>query len=266
MMPTPHPPVVAVTRSVAQPDPFGAAMQAAGVNIIRIPTTRTEPALDSQPLADALARLTTFDWILFTSGRTVDAWIALDTANHLASLPHLRIAAVGPTTAGRLAVLGIKAHVIGGGEGARAVAEQMVASTGSDMPGTRILWPRSDLADASLAKDLTSLGAEVDHPIAYRTLLHTPANIEEYQRLLLQSHVAATVFFAPSAAAGLARALGSTDLAALRGRTEIAAVGDTTAVALARLGAPAGTIGSSSVEQFAAALIRRLALNPRVMQ
>jgi uroporphyrinogen-III synthase len=66
-------------------------------------------------------------------------------------------------------------------------------------------------------------------------------------------------FLSPSAAEGLAAALGSDDLAALRGRCLVASLGPTTSDALARLGAPPDVEAAQvSARSLAAALLARL--------
>ncbi|HSD26719.1 MAG TPA: uroporphyrinogen-III synthase, partial [Vicinamibacteria bacterium] len=72
-------------------------------------------------------------------------------------------------------------------------------------------------------------------------------------------HVDAVCFLSPSAAEGLAAALGSDDLAPLRGRCLVASLGPTTSEALARLGAPPDVEPvQASARSLAEALLARL--------
>lgn len=99
-----------------------------------------------------------------------------------------QIAAAGRTTAKRLAAFGVTVAVVPEQAGAAALAEALVrgaiarsvagsargeaARIGIARPltGARILWPRSEIADRSLAATLASAGAEVVEVVAYRTV------------------------------------------------------------------------------------------------
>jgi uroporphyrinogen-III synthase len=122
-----------------------------------------------------------------------------------------------------------------------------------------VLWPRSDIACRELADGLAAAGASVLEAVAYRTIATSPADLESFRAALHAGRVDAVCFLSPSAAEGLAAALATEDLAALRGRCLVASLGPTTSEALARLGAPPDVqAGQASARSLAAAVLARL--------
>jgi uroporphyrinogen-III synthase len=77
----------------------------------------------------------------------------------------LRWAAVGPTSADRLRAFGIADVFVPGLADATALGTELPVE-----PGTELLLPRSDLADAALPEALRARRARVREVIAYRTV------------------------------------------------------------------------------------------------
>ena len=84
---------VAVTREEPVGGPLGLRLAERGARVHLWPTVRSVPPSDPAPLADALARLDAFDWIVCTSARAVEALPVVT------SPPAPRLAAVGRGTA-----------------------------------------------------------------------------------------------------------------------------------------------------------------------
>ena len=142
--------------------------------------------------------------------------------------------------------------------GARALAAALVPSTG-DVAGTRVLWPRADIASLELADMLTAGGADVVTPIAYRTHAVPVADLALLVAALADDAVQGVTFFSPSSANSLARVLGGT-LGRLAGRVTLAAIGPTTAEALTDLGAPPDVVAPvPTARALAEALARHFA-------
>lgn len=230
-------PLVVVTRDEGPEGALTRRLAALGAAVWPLPCTATAPPGDPGPLDTAIAALPSFDWLVLTSARAVSA--ALERPGWEAawsSRPRPRIAAVGRATAARLADAGVPVDHVGGGGGA-ALARSLVES-GVPLAGVRVLWPRADRARRELAQALAAAGAELSDPVAYRTLVGRPGDLELFRERLAVARVAAVTFASPSAAEGLAEALGAGDLAPLRGRTLVASLGPTTSGALAERGAP----------------------------
>ena len=227
-----------VTRDEDPRDALRQALSERGADVRALPTTRTAPAEDPAPLNDALDAIDSFDWLSFTSTRGVDAvaehpcWRATWTG---AERP--RVAAVGPATAERLRETGAPVDLEGRGFGGSDLAGELIDAAGKAVKGARILWPRSDRARPELTEKLQAAGAHVAAPIAYRTLPARPNDLAWFVDALNGGEVDAVAFLSPSAASGLASALGEGDLARLTGGPCVASIGPTTSAALRELGA-----------------------------
>ncbi len=232
-------PIVVVTRDEGPDGPLRQALAGRGVDVRALPTTRTEPSENPAPLNDALDAIDTFDWLCFTSARGVEAvaehprWRATRTG---AGRP--RVAAVGPATAERLREAGAPVDLEGKGFGGSDLARQVIEAAGDGMSGARVLWPRSDRARPDLLEKLQAAGAQVVAPIAYRVIAARPDDLAWFIDALEHGGVDAIAFLSPSAASGLAAALGAAGLSHLASGSCVASIGPTTSAALRDLGAP----------------------------
>ena len=256
-------PLVVSTRAEQAGDGFTRVLRDAGVNARAMPTISIGPPQNPRPLAEALTRLASTRWIVFTSAEAVAA-----TCGHAAwadawrSLPERpRIAAVGPATATRVRAFGLPCDLVPERSSGRGLAEAL-ATCDSSLPGAQVLWPRSDIAGRELPEALTAAGAVVIEPEAYRTSTVQPDALGTFTAMLEAGSVEAVAFFSPSAVTGLARALdqNSGALARLAGRTEVASIGPSTSASLEALGAPV-TIESETRtgSELATAILRKLA-------
>lgn len=96
---------VVVTRASHQSQPLTDALRAAGADVVGAPAIAiVPPAGGGQPLDDALLRLDRFTWVAFTSANAVAATFArADRRVVRHCFDRLRVAAVGPATADRVA-------------------------------------------------------------------------------------------------------------------------------------------------------------------
>lgn len=253
-------PVVVVTRERAD-DPLAVALREGGARVVTLPTIRIEKPFDLGPLDAALQGLAGFDWLVFTSVHAVDAVRARPSWPAEPQAPgRPRVAAVGRVTAEHAAQAGLALEVVADAAGGRALAEALRAAVGSALRGTRVLWPRAEIARRELAEALHAWGAFLVDPVAYRTVPLRPARSVQAMRLLLRGGVDAVAFLSPSSARSLDAALGGAGLRALRGRSALASIGPTTSAALRALGAPPDLEAEEpSGAGLAAALLARLA-------
>ena len=94
-----HGRTVAITRP--EPGELGARLAALGATVIHVPLIATRAAPDGGvALAEALARLAQFDWLIVTSANGARA-----VGVAAGAVPGVRLAAVGPATANALAEL-----------------------------------------------------------------------------------------------------------------------------------------------------------------
>jgi uroporphyrinogen III methyltransferase/synthase len=240
-------PIVVVTREEVTDDRLSRGLAERGAEPVALQTVATAPPEDPSALVAAVEDLATYDWIVFTSARAVDAvctqpaWSAfmrfVVPGHEVPGLHGTKIAAVGARTAARLASRGVKADVVPAVAGAEALVAALQREAAHRLTGARVLWPRSAIAAPLVAEALSAAGATVDSPVAYRTEFVRPAGIETFLRDLEVHGIAAVAFLSPSSARGLAAALPGNDLTALNGRTLVASLGPSTSAALRELGA-----------------------------
>ena len=161
---------IVVTRARAQADDLAGALAALGAEVIAAPVIRIEPLADLTPLRAALADLSRYTWIVFTSRNTVD--VVCDRLAEWgiapAALAAQSVAAIGPATAEALAQRGIPPALVPPKFVAESVVEALAAC--GSLAGARVLLPRAEQARDALPEGLRSLGALVDVIPVYRTV------------------------------------------------------------------------------------------------
>lgn len=218
---------VAVTRPEPREGPLSGRLRAAGAVVVNLPTIEVVGPADPAPLQHALSAIDSYDWIVFTSPRSVRA---LREAG--VTLPGtLRIAAVGPSTAAHLERAGVAVTFVGPGGGgaelARALPERedLVA-------GMRVLFPCSDRAGRALVDGLGEAGVAVEPVVSYETRLR-PFDEEAHAELRSCDVV---TFTSPSAVDGWFASLSEGLAALLTDRVSFVTIGPTTEARLADYG------------------------------
>jgi uroporphyrinogen III methyltransferase / synthase len=244
---------VLVTRAPDQAERFSRALAELGAEPLHCPLTRIAP-----PSADDVARLdAAFDeldrtaWVVFASANAVEATCAAMRERRLdgRALAGTRIACVGRATATALAAHGLLADLVPAHGDAAGVARAIVEASGGSLAGARVLLPRAADGREEAVDLLRAAGAEVDAVAVYRLApvdadAAEPAVVNALARLRARE-VRAAAFFAPSQVRGLFDLLGA-DAAEVLGAVPIlAAIGATTAAALAERGLTAQVVPAS---------------------
>jgi uroporphyrinogen-III synthase len=206
------PPRVLVTRAPHQASALAEALTAAGLQPVLIPTIELADPTTFVPLDAALASLSTFHWLIFTSANAVEAFHRRLRSNQRSSC---RIAAIGPATARALEAVGLRADLMPQQAVAESLADALVplALQPNGSP-TRFLLIRAEEARDILPDTLRAAGADLTIAPAYRTvipqaslseihtLFRTPANYPD--AITFTSSSTATNLFALLEAAGIA--------------------------------------------------------------
>ena len=150
---------IVVTRSREQASGLRNRLEALGAEVLEVPTIATEPVPD----VDLSSPLVAADWVAFTSPNAVRA-VTAQLRDARAFGGRLRIAAVGPGTAGALADFGVAPDLVP----ERNLAEGLVDAF-PDGPG-RVSLPQAADARPVLADGLRAKGWEVEVVVAYRTV------------------------------------------------------------------------------------------------
>lgn len=165
---------VVITRDRSQCAELAQPLHALGAEVIELPSIEIGPALDAGPLDEAISRLETYDWIIFTSVNGVRYFTArLDQSPHDLRGLRARICAIGPATRAAVEALHLKVDITP----AEYVAESLVAAFAEiDVAGKRVLLPRAAVARDVVPNALADRGALVEVVEAYRT--RVPAGVE----------------------------------------------------------------------------------------
>ena len=190
---------VLVTRPRAQAPELAERLAVLGAEPIVAPAIRIVPPEDMRPLDEACAAAASFAWIVFTSANAVDAFLERPAAagRGAPALAGVRICAIGPATAARLATYGLTVDLAPAdhrGEGVSAALR-----TGRDLRGTRLLLPRADIARPALPDALRAAGAQVTEVTAYRTIAARDWPGAAVREMLLRREIDAVTFTSASA-------------------------------------------------------------------
>ncbi|MDQ3467297.1 MAG: hydroxymethylbilane synthase [Chloroflexota bacterium] len=225
---------VLVTRAWTQAGELMAALHAAGAEPLLLPTIKLEAPVDAAPLHDAIRDLAAgeYDWIVFTSANAVrrllasPGWPGADQA----AWRKTRIAAVGRSTTKAITMAGLHVDLTPSRADALALSEAMIARS---IDGKRVLYPKADIARATLPDTLKAAGARVDAVDAYRTVPETEIARAVMERLL-GGEIDIVTFASPSSVRYLRSALG--DQFPTLHHTSIVCVGPVTAAAAREVG------------------------------
>jgi uroporphyrinogen III methyltransferase/synthase len=223
--------VVLVPRAAGQGGELARLLRAQGAEPLELALIAIEPG-DEAELDRAVATLAAggYAWTALTSRNAVAALRARVEAAGLdaRALAGTRLAAVGTGTAAALRDWGLAADLVPELAGGAALGAAIPA------PGvgeTTVLLPRADRAGPELPAALAATGWAVDEVVAYRTV--PVAEVDPDLRKRVEAgRVHWAAFTSPSTVTGFVAAFGGQPPAALR----LAAIGPTTAAALAELG------------------------------
>jgi len=160
---------IVVTRARSQAASLSERLSAAGAQVIEMPATQIEE-MDAPSLAAVITQLSQYGWIVFTSQNAVRIfWDALrEQSLDARALAGVKVAAVGPATAGALLDRGLAVDVAPD----RFVAEALLDALRDrrDVRGVRVLYAAAEGAREVLQQGLEELGAVVDRIELYRSV------------------------------------------------------------------------------------------------
>lgn len=160
---------IVVTRTREQASELSKKLSALGAEIIELPTIKIQPRRDPK-ISEAIARLSHFDWVVFTSHNAVEIFFTHMRAQGLdaRAFQSARVAAIGQATAKSLEAHGILCDIIP----EKFVAESLLeALENQGIRGEKILLPCAAEARDVLLEGLTHAGAEVTRIFLYDTVV-----------------------------------------------------------------------------------------------
>jgi uroporphyrinogen-III synthase len=215
---------VAVTRDEPGDGPLSRRLSALGARVFSWPSLSVRPVRDAAPLESALRRIETYDWILFSSRRAVQA-----VTERVERCPEgVQVAVVGESTAEELVAEGWPVHLVPEAFSAAGLLEELTRR--HQIEGKSVLFPAGSIARDTIPTELGRLGARVERVTAYETHL-AQLDGAACAAAVEQGAVHAITFASPSAVNGFCEALGVRCDDVLQ-RVAVAAIGPTTAEAV----------------------------------
>ncbi len=167
---------IIVTRDRRQSSMLAEPLEALGAETLFVPVIEIAAAAEKSSLEQAIARLDTYDWLIFTSVNGVRHFVeALDRSPLDLRALKAKLCAIGPATRAAIEQLHLRVDVMP----AEYVAESLLEALASeDLAGKRVLLPRAAVARDLVPVVLRERGAHVDVVEAYRTIV--PENAAQH--------------------------------------------------------------------------------------
>ena len=158
---------IVITRDHRGNADFAAKIIRRAGNPVAFPTIKLKPLTGTNQFLQTLAKLSDYDWIIFTSANGVtfvlDALRGLDKDRRV--FASAKIAAIGTETAGRLYEFGIKADFVPSVFTSKELGKQLIAFT--NLQNKNVLLLRSEFASKELVELLTKAKAQVNDVPVY---------------------------------------------------------------------------------------------------
>ena len=254
---------IVITRAREQAGDLARALEARGAVVVLAPVIRIEPLPQLGALRAALAGLSAYRWVVFTSQNAVqivfDRLVAWGLGPR--AFATTAVAAIGSATGEALAQRGVVPALVPDEFVGEALAEALVArgggGGGGGLAGSRVLVPSAQEARDVLAAGLRAHGAIVDVVPVYRTL-PAAAELSELAVDLALGEIDAVTFTSSSTVRYFVDLVGRR--AATSGRFVAAVIGPVTAGTARELGLGDVVEGEPhTVPGLVDALVRRFA-------
>jgi uroporphyrinogen III methyltransferase/synthase len=158
---------IVITRPADEAERSASVLEALGAEVLVAPTVRILPLDDFAPLDRAIDHLADYDWLVFTSGNGVRAFLdrLLARGRDLRALGAIKLAAIGPGTAEVLSRYHLRADLVPEEYRSEALAEALSARAA----GRNVLLARADRGRPVLKDELEKV-AVVDQVPVYRNV------------------------------------------------------------------------------------------------
>ena len=216
---------VIVTRARAQASGFAECLESYGAEVIQFPTIETEPIPDNAALDRAIAQLSTYNWVIFTSVNAVEYFYRhlRENGKDARSLGDARICAVGQKTVATLDQIGIRADYVPSQYRGTVLAAEL-----EGVDGQKILLPRASIAADDLPNGLRDRGAIVDTIPIYETVKAGAEGREALEADLHNGRIDMVTFTSSSTVTNFLEMFGSPPSTALLDQVHIAVIGPST--------------------------------------
>ena len=183
-------PKVLITRSRKQAQAFADALIAAGFEPIFFPVIQIRAMGDLSALEDAIARISEYDWVIFSSVNAVNVFFNVVGADGRPPLHFNKIAAIGSKTEASLRSRGVTVDFVP----KEYVGEAILPGLG-DVQDKWILLPRAKVVREVVPQEITKAGGIVHEIAIYETV---QAEMDAEGLTALREGVDAVTFTSPS--------------------------------------------------------------------
>ena len=176
---------ILVTRAAEQSTHFTSLLEKEGANVIEMPALVICPPTNWQGLDQAIANLSSWDWIILASANGVNYFCERlrVSGQDLRALAGIKLAVVGKKTASVLSENGIKPDFIP----PNFVADSLVEHFPESLAGQKILFPRVESGGReALLKQMRAKGATVEGVAAYQSTCPEKIHDSAWQALIEQ--------------------------------------------------------------------------------
>jgi uroporphyrinogen III methyltransferase/synthase len=226
---------VLVTRPAHQAADMARRLEELGAVPILLPAIEVQAPANWSTVDDALSRLASFQWLVFTSTNGVQFFLGRlrATGRDLRALGSLRLAAIGQRTAEALRSYHLEPDLVP----AVFRSEELAAELRDKVAGQRVLLARADRGRDVLPEALAAV-AEVEQVAVYRQ-----ANVVEPDPAVLDALRRAEIDFVTLTSPAIARAfLGGLDAACRnrlqKGEVKVVTISPVTSAAVRELAIP----------------------------
>jgi uroporphyrinogen III methyltransferase/synthase len=225
---------IIVTRARSQATSLVERIEALGGEVVEFPTIEIRPPESYGPLDQAIQRIASYDWLIFTSVNGVERFLDRfeRLGKNLADLADIEIGAIGPETANKLVAARIQPSLVPRRYQAEGILEALAPEM---LRGKKVLIPRAAKARDILPETLRQWGAQVDVVEAYQTVL-PQVDVSALCNLLREGKIDMITFTSSSTAANFAAMLRDQDYPRLLAETVIACIGPITKKTVEDLG------------------------------
>ncbi len=247
-----------LTRPSGPSADWRARLESLGAEVLELPLIRVSQEIDKHILADALADLGGYDWIVFTSANGVRFFFEefRRIYDDVRALGLLRIAVVGEATAAAVRDLWLRVECRPKKATGEALAEELVASGSLD--SARMLVITGNRNRDTLVTKLEAARAIVDRLQVYKTE-ETDLAADPVAKDFRARGADAIFFASPSAAQSFMGRAAALKLEPKAKRPLAGSIGPTTTAAMRELKLPVDfEAGEASLDSLVTALLGKL--------
>lgn len=225
---------IVVTRARSQAGALSREIERFGGEAINFPTIEIRPPQSYSALDGAIEKLATYEWIFFTSVNGVDHFFRRLRRHdkRFKELERLKVVAIGPETANRLAAVGVKPDLVPKQYQAEAILDGL---TPEAMQRKRVLIPRAAQAREVLPETLREWGAEVDVVEAYQAALPS-VDTARLRGMFRENKIDMITFTSSSTVAHFMQLFSDENVSALIAGATIACIGPITSKTVEDMG------------------------------